>query len=192
MARALGNSQHQGLISSQTPSQGRDFTAARQDTAGQEPAAPWMKFFPLCIHGGGFALVTCVIRQAIWWLDKAERRGKVRWWSEKMIAAGTSQPKALGHLTHLPLILSTDSTQRAGESPFPKPQVGCSSSKCKEESGSHWWLTAKLAGTSKNSSKIKSHTRSLSALSDNRIFALGSGADLLLQKSLKVTRRVCL
>lgn len=43
------------------PIQGRDFTAARQDTAGQQPAAP--EVF-LCIHGGGFALVTCVIHQA--------------------------------------------------------------------------------------------------------------------------------
>lgn len=98
----------QGFHSSQA---GHSWAAA--SSPWSSPLHPSRRFCPchLCYPSG------------IWWLDKAERRRKVRWWSEKMIAAGTSQPKALGHLTHLPLILSTDCTQRAGDSPSCSPQA---------------------------------------------------------------------
>lgn len=116
------------------PRQGFHSSQAGHGWAGA--SSPWN--FPL--HPSR-RFCPCHLRypSGIWRLDKAERRRKVRWWSEKMIAAGTSQPKAFGHLTHLPLILSTASTQRAGGSPFPKLHAGRSSSKCREGPGSRGW-----------------------------------------------------
>lgn len=164
MARALGT--HSTKVWSPPkahPRQGFHCSQAGHSWAAASspwsfPMHPRRRFCPchLCYPSG------------IWWLDKAERRGKVRWWSEKMIAAGTSRPEALSHLTHLPLIPSTGSAQRAGDSPFPKLRSWV------QRGVRHFWPTAKLSGMSKNFQK--SRTRSLSALSDNSILALDNSA----------------
>lgn len=129
-ARALGDSLYQVLISYQTLSTGRISLQTYRLWKGQAgpcwsgASRPVLAVWSFPLHTlRRFCPCHLCYPSDIWWLDKAERHCKVRWWSEKIIATGMSQPKAFGHLTHLTLILGKDCTQRAGDLPFCTPQV---------------------------------------------------------------------